>query len=208
MKEKFQVEWRWPQKLAVYLAFFAFLTAKCHAGLGLPPVIAVQPLGLGVQNGGTAIITTTAVSLTSMQFKWLYNGQNIPNPNVVNVVVPLVGTVSTLTIPNVSAADQGSYSVKISNGVGTVTSQDAPLVVLLAPVDAVLGILTGGTGMTNGGFQLHLSKPTASNCVVDASIDLKNWTPVFTNSSASTNFSYLDMAATNHALRYYRARLQ
>jgi hypothetical protein len=208
MKAKFNVNRSWLQKAMICWAFFGFLAAKCYAGLGLPPVIAVQPLGLSVQYGGTAIITTTAVSLTSMQFKWLFNGQEIQNPKVVNVVIPLVGTVSTLTIPNVSSASQGAYSVKIENGVGEVTSHDATLIVLLAPVDAVLGILTGGTGMTNGGFQLNLSKPVNSNCVVDASIDLKNWTPVCTNSTATTNFSYLDTAATNHLFRYYRARLQ
>lgn len=196
------------RKVAVCLAFFGFLIATARAQIGTPPVIAVQPLGLGVQNGGTAIITTTAVSLTSMNFTWRFNGKTISRPSVVNVVVPLVGTVSTLTITNVSSTDQGAYSVKISNGVGSVTSQDASLVVLLPTVDAVLSIVSGSLGMTNGGFNLQLTKPASSNCVIEASIDLKNWTPICTNTSSSTNFSYLDTDATNHIHRYYRAHLQ
>lgn len=208
MKESSKVGIQWIRKAAVCLAFFAFFVAKCHAQIGGPPTIAVQPLGLSVLNGGSATFTTTAVSLTSMQFKWQFNGKVISNPNVVNVVVPLVGTVSTLSITNVSAASQGVYSVKIENAVGEVVSQDANLIVLLQPVIDTVNVLMSGTGLTANGFQLNLLKPATSNCVVDASTDLKNWTPVWTNSTASTNISYMDTGATNRVLRYYRARLQ
>lgn len=199
------------RKAAICLAFFGFLTAKCVAGLGLPPVIAVPPLGLAVQNGGTAILTATATSLTSMQLTWLYKGQPIQNPQVVNVVVPLVGTVSTLTIPNVSPANEGAYSIQAHNGGGTVTSSDATLIVLTTTVSNVLNvvnIVTTGTGLTPNGFQLNLTKPANSNCVIEASADLRNWTAISTNSVASTNVSFLDTAATNMTFRYYRARLQ
>jgi hypothetical protein len=75
-------------------------------------------------------------------------------------------------------------------------------------LDPVVGILSPQCGFTNGGFQLKLLKPAQSNCVLDASSDFIHWTPIYTNTSGSTNFSYIDSAATNLPSRYYRARLQ
>jgi len=211
MKERFKVNACKLLKAAVYLAFFGILTANSRAGLLFPPNIAVQPLGLAVQNGGTAILTATATSLTSMKITWLFNGEPIQNPQVLNVVVPLVGTVSTLTVPHVSAANAGAYSMQVTNGGGMVTSHDAVLIVVADTVSNVLStvnLVTSQCGMTNGGFRLNLLKPATSNCVIEASTDFRNWTPIHTNSTGSTNISFLDTAATNLTLRYYRARLQ
>lgn len=196
--------------VAICLVFFGFLTAKSDAQIGTPPIIAVQPLGLAVQNGGTAILTTTAVSLTSMKLYWLFNDEPVPTSNttVVNVNVPLVGTVSTLTVKNVSAASAGKYSVRIVNGVGSVTSSNATLIVLASTVSNVVSIVSAGTKMTLSGFQLQLSGPAGSNYVIEASTDLKNWVPISTNAAPSGNVSYTDAAAINLPFRYYRAMVQ
>lgn len=198
------------QKAAICLAFFGFLTARSNAQIGTPPIIAVQPLGLAVQNGGTAILTTTAVSLTSMKFYWLFNGQPVPatNTTMVNVVVPLVGTVSTLTVKNVSPDSAGNYSVRIVNGVGSTTSSNAALIVLATTVSNVLNIVSAGTGMVANGFKIQLSGPAGSNYVIQASTDLKNWTSISTNTAPAGTVSYTDTAATNLPFRYYRAKLQ
>jgi hypothetical protein len=211
MRPNLRVNIYWLRKAASCLAFFGFLTARCLGQLGLPPVISVQPLGVSVQNGGTATFSVTAVSLTSMTFNWRFNGKTAPSAQVSNVVVPLVGTVSTITLSNVSAANAGNYSVKVANAVGTVDSSNALLVVLNTTVSNVLSgvsLLTSQCGMTNGGFRLQMLKPATSNCVIEASTDLGNWTPLYTNTMGSTNISYLDTAATNIVSRYYRARLQ
>jgi len=203
------IQYRLP-KAAICLTFFGFLTASVHAQIGTPPIIAVQPLGLAVQNGGTAILTTTAVSLTSMKFYWLFNGQPVPTTNttVVNVVVPLVGTVSTLTVSKVSPASAGNYSVRVVNGVGSVTSSNATLIVPVSTVTNVLNIVSAGTGMVANGFNLHLSGPAGSNYVIQASTDLKNWTSISTNAAPTGSVSYTDPTATNFPCRYYRAKLQ
>jgi hypothetical protein len=120
------------QKTAICLIMLGFLVAKSQAQIGVPPVIVVQPLGTTVQNGGTAVLTATAVSLTSMNFNWLFNGQPVSSANsrVVNIVVPSVGTVSTLTVSNLIPANAGNYSVRVVNGVGSVTSSNAALSVI------------------------------------------------------------------------------
>jgi hypothetical protein len=212
MKAKFQKLMSWPHKIAVCLAFFAILTGQDAKALGLPPLISVPPLGVTVQSGGTATMTATiGLSLTPLEITWRLNGTNIANAKVSNITVPILGTtLSTLTISNVSAANAGNYSVHVENGGGEINSGNGLLIVL--PLDTVLqpvlGLLAGGCGMTNGGFRLQLVKPANSNCVIEATSDFKTWTPICTNSVASTNVSYLDYAATNMTLRYYRARLQ
>jgi hypothetical protein len=198
------------QTMAICLVFGGFFTAKTQAQLGGPPVIAVQPLGLAVQNGGTAILTTTAISLTSMKFNWLFNGQPVSTTNttVVNVNVPLVGTVSTLTVKNVSPNNAGNYSVRIVNGVGSTTSSNATLIVLASTVSNVVNIVSSATAMTVSGFKIQLSGPSGSNYVIQASTDLKNWTPISTNVAPAGSVSYTDTAAMYIPSRYYRAKLQ
>jgi Ig-like domain-containing protein len=209
MKPKYRIMTYWPGKVLICAAFFGFWTSKCLAQLGGPPTIVVQPLGVAVQNGGTAILTATALSpLLTPTFTWTVNGKSINHGTVANVAVPLVGTVTTLTIPNVSGGDRGDYKVKVSNASGSTISQPATLLIVEDTVSNVVGIVTGSLGMTTNGFHLQLLKPVNSNCVVDASTDLQNWTPVYTNSTSSTNISYLDNAATNLSFRYYRMRLQ
>jgi hypothetical protein len=214
MKKTRRVTLRWPLKTTIGALFFAFWVANCEAQLGLPPLINVPPADATVQNGGTATFTTTiGVSLTPLTITWRLNGTNIANPGVVNTTVPILGTtISTLTITNCSAADAGYYSAKVQNGGGSVTAGPALLTVLdsttSSNVVTRVSILTGALGMTNSGFQLQLIKPANSNCVLEASVDLRTWTPIYTNTSVSTNVSYLDTAATNFVARYYRARLQ
>ncbi len=173
----------------------------------LPPIITIPPLGETVQNGGTAVFSTTVISLTTPSFTWLFNGKPISaSANVTVVSLPLLGT-STLTISNVSSANAGSYAVRVNNGL-TSTSGGATLVVLSNPVPEVVNIVSTGTGMTAGGFKLQLSGPAGSNYVIQASTDLKNWVPISTNAAPTGTVTYTDAAATNLAFRYYRAKIQ
>jgi hypothetical protein len=196
----------------ILLALFALFVGNSRAQIGTPPVFVVQPLGTAVQNGGTAILTSTAVSISSMSFNWLYNGRKITpdgtNFTIINVAVPLVGTVSTLTINHFDASKSGAYAAQVANGVGSVTSSPATVVVVASTVSSVVNILTSGTGMTIQGFVLHLSGPSGSNYVIQASTDLKTWTPIFTNTAPTGAITCTDAAALHMPLRYYRALLQ
>jgi len=210
MKPVLEVKAYWLKKALFCLAFFGLLTARNALAYGLPPLITVSPVGVTVQNGGTAQFTATVgVSLTPLTIKWQFNSNNISRANVSNFTVPIVGTtISTLTISNCSAADVGNYSVFAENDGGSVISGNGLLVVLGIPVPTPVIFLTDRSGMNNNGFQLQLLKPAHSNCVIEASTDFLHWTPIYTNNSGSTNISYTDHAALSIPSRYYRARLQ
>jgi hypothetical protein len=212
MQQKLQVNSSWLRKVAVCLAFFGFLSAKEVQAYGVPPLISVPPLGLSVQNGGTITLTATiGLSLTKLTVKWYCNGYELGNAYVQTITVPILGTtITTLTIPNATAAQAGTYYVKAENSGGEVKSANAIVIVLGIPdlLSTTVSLLPSLCRPTNGGFQLQLLKPAQSNCVVEASSDFIHWAPICTNNSGSTNFSYLDYEATNHLQRYYRARLQ
>jgi hypothetical protein len=214
MQPKLQVYLHWLRKAAVYLAFIGFLSAKNAAAYGPPPVIDVPPLGATVHLGDTLSLSTiVALSQTPVTVKWYLNGNSInsvKNATVQTVTDNILGTtISTLTITNAAAGQAGNYTANVQNGGGAVTAGPA-LVVVLSPSGVLTNVtlLTSQCGFTNGGFQVSLLKPAQSNCVVEASSDFVNWIAISTNSSASTNVSYLDGAATNFSQRFYRARLQ
>ncbi len=85
-----------------------------------PPTIAVQPVGQTIAAGGGATFSVTATN-NPQTYQWRLNGVNVPG-----------ATSSSLTINNAQAADAGSYTVVVANGVGPTVSGNA--VLLVAPV--------------------------------------------------------------------------
>lgn len=83
------------------------------------PSITVQPVSQTVLAGSTVSFTSEAVGSLPLSWLWQYNGTAIP-----------AATGPTLALPSVTTNQAGSYSVVITNPVGSVTSQVAVLTVL------------------------------------------------------------------------------
>ena len=210
MEHKWRRTVRCLHKIAILLVFFGLL-AKTQAQIGLlpPPTISAQPLDTNVQNQGTAVFKVSAYTTLGVinSVTWLLNGKPVPTSNT---VVTLQGALlsssigSTLTVSHVSSADVGNFSVQITSLLsGTATSQNAALGILPS-VTAV----TSGSGMVASGFQMQFSGPTGSNVVIEASTDLKTWTPLWTNVITGGVVSCIDKAAKNYPGRFYRAKLE
>lgn len=67
--------------------------------------------------------------------------------------------------------------------------------------------LLGNSILTNDGFHLTLQGTNGLYYVVEATTNLSTWTPIFTNRTAGDRLEFMDAAATNYPLRFYRARL-
>jgi autotransporter-associated beta strand protein/YVTN family beta-propeller protein len=99
-----------------------------HAGLvGLPLTVAVpgqfpaitgQPANLTVGAGATATFNVTASGTGPLNYQWRFNGANIPG-----------ATNATLLVPSATAANQGIYTVLVSNGTGASLSAGATLTI-------------------------------------------------------------------------------
>jgi hypothetical protein len=107
-----------------------------------PPQITSQPQNRTV-SVGASVSFTVAANGGPLTFQWLKNGIAIPG-----------ATASTLTFAAVADADAATYSVKVTNAIGSVTSSGAILTVV-APValpvivtQPVSQVVTAGQNVT------------------------------------------------------------
>ena len=88
------------------------------------PAITTQPDNQSVVSGNTATFTVFAANSATPAYQWMKNGTDISG-----------ATYSSYTTPVTSSADNGAtFSVRVSNSAGTVTSDNATLAVSVAPV--------------------------------------------------------------------------
>ena len=95
-------------------------TGKCSAPTA--PVILVQPANLTVTVGDDLSFGVIATGTQPLSYQWRVNGTNLA-----------AATASSLVLTNVQLAAAGSYSVFLSNSVGTLLSSNALLTVNPAP---------------------------------------------------------------------------
>jgi hypothetical protein len=114
----------------------------------------------------------------------------------------------TLALNEVGTNNAGNYTVIITSPYGSVTSAVANLNVTVPSTPPQ--ILAGGAsfGFLTNHFGFDLSGAFGQTILVDASTDLVNWIPLFTNIATGTNpFYFSDPAWTNFPWRFYRSRL-
>ncbi len=81
-----------------------------------PPFITGPLVDRTVLNGGTAVISATAVGATPLYYQWRFNGTNLPG-----------ATNTVLLISGIQLDQRGLYSVVVSNGFGTAVSRQMAL---------------------------------------------------------------------------------
>ncbi|HWD19438.1 MAG TPA: immunoglobulin domain-containing protein, partial [Verrucomicrobiae bacterium] len=157
------------------------------ATLGLAGAVALQsqPQSGTVHPGATATLSVSATGGPPPAYFWKFNGA-------------LMGASSNaISIPNFQAANEGTYSVLVSNRFGAVPSSDATL--LLDTLRFRAPQLSGGV------FQLHLSGVAGSTYVIETSTNLSTWIPLVSNNAANGFIDFSDTNAAANALRFYRA---
>jgi hypothetical protein len=82
----------------------------------LPPSITIQPMNQVVAIGASAALSVLATGAPPMSYQWRFNGGEI-----------IGATNSVFRIPIVQPTNSGSYSVLVSNDVGSTNSQAASL---------------------------------------------------------------------------------
>jgi uncharacterized repeat protein (TIGR03803 family) len=94
-----------------------------------PPVITTQPVSHVLFEGATAAFIVGTASNAFLFYQWqLDNGSYLTNLTDGGQITG--ATTSTLTVSNVSAANEGAYSVTVSNAAGTATSTGAFLSII------------------------------------------------------------------------------
>jgi len=67
-------------------------------------------------------------------------------------------------------------------------------------------IAPGSAGMKPGGFGFTLTRLTNQTIVVEASANLVNWQPIWTNTLSGASADFVDPEWLHHPSRFYRAR--
>lgn len=92
------------------------------------PTIAAQPGATNSPSGTTVGFRVIANSSSPLSYRWMFQGTNLTDNSSVSGA-----TNSVLTLSTISTNNQGTYTVRISNSFGSITSAPANLIVLDNP---------------------------------------------------------------------------
>jgi hypothetical protein len=104
----------------------------------------------------------------------------------------------------VQQAEQGVYSVVVSNLVGVVISDPAPLSVVIPPPPTRLPQITAVTLLSDDTLQLSVSGETGHAFAINASTNLANWAMLTRIVSRTGGFEFTDLDAPGYPQRFYR----
>ena len=97
--------------------------------LSFAPLIITQPTNQTVGAGANVTLAVSLFGSQPLSYQWRFNGANLSDS--ANVSGSLTGV---LNLSSVSTANSGTYSVVVTNALGSVTSAGAVLTVLPPPV--------------------------------------------------------------------------
>jgi hypothetical protein len=142
--------------------------------------------------GSSASFVVSVSGTPPFSYQWQFNGTNLLN-----------ATNAVYAIQAVGVTDTGNYSVVVTNLVGSVTSSNALLTVIVPPTMA-LQLLAGYP-------VLNLEGMLSSNFVVQYSTNLAgtNWMNLLSLTNLpSSPYQFLDSGGVGQPSRFYRAFMQ
>jgi hypothetical protein len=155
------------------------------------PYLTTQPVSQTAPAGATVVYAALAVGSPPLSYQWQFNGTNISG-----------ATAGALSLANVQLASAGTYSVTVTNALGTAISANALLTVIgPAPRPQIDSLVN----LPGGGFELEVSGGPG-NFAIDCAPGLAGWTQLSSLSATGAVFQYID-PETNQASRYYRVRV-
>ncbi len=120
--------------------FYRLLTGGLPSAGPTAPFITGQPPNLSVTEGSNATFTVTADGTAPLFYRWYFNTNTLLT----------FATGASLTITNAQSASAGTYSVVVSNSLGSVTSTDAILAVNPPPVAPTISAQPQSLTVTQG----------------------------------------------------------
>ncbi len=149
-----------------------------------PPWISYQPQSQAVLAGGTLNLSISVRGTRPYTYEWLYNGQVLTNQ-----------TGSVLRIENVTTNNAGTYSLRVRNSYGTVTSSNIPVWVVDQGPEFQVAVLS-----TNNAFTLDRSALTGDD---RGGIAVSGGQVFVTGDSSTARFALSDLSGGTMLGRVY-----
>jgi hypothetical protein len=130
----------------------AVTSAVATLTINSPPGITSQPQDQTVVQGGTASFSVTAGGSAPLRYQWRRNGVNLGGE-----------TNDTLTLPSVQTNQAGSYTVVVTNFVGSVTSAVATLTVIPLPVVTIAATIPSVVENSGGVGRFTVTRSVVTN---------------------------------------------
>jgi hypothetical protein len=156
-----------------------------------PPSITAHPENQNVRAGSEAQFSVTASGTPPLKYRWIFNGNTLPN-----------ATNSTLARANVTRADEGTYSVVVTNARGSAVSSNAILTVMAPSVPRI----DRAALLPDGRLELLIRSDAGYAVEVEASSDLAAWGLVTRMVNTNGTTTLTDNPGPDR--RYYRLRAE
>jgi hypothetical protein len=164
-------------------------TVKLNYQVGDPLEITNQPQAVFQAAGGSATFSVGATGLAPLTYQWYSSG------------TPINGaTQATFTLPAVTC--NGAYTVLVRDSAYTLFSASAALTVC-AQIPEANGVL-GSRMLVDGAWRMQLIGNAPPGSVVEASENLIDWEPIYTNLTEQDLFIFDH--AMDRAQLYFRIR--
>ena len=154
-----------------------------------PPAFAVQPTNQSVVVSSNASFSATLTGALPMSFQWYFNGTPLVDDGRISG-----STTASLSISNITTADAGSYTLAVTNFLGSTNSTAAVLTVLVPPTITMQPI----------GRSVPPGLPTTFNATASGNPTPNyQWQLNGTNIPGATSSSYLITAVGTNNLGFY-----
>jgi large repetitive protein len=150
-----------------------------------PPNITLQPVSRTVSAGGTVTLTSAASGSPAPSLQWFFNNSPLAGANS-----------SSLLLTNIQAAQEGSYSMRATNMVGSVFSSSAAL--LLNSTLRLTNMVRSSNATT-----MRVIGEANANHVIEGTTNFTNWTKLATNAPETGIWIFSD-SSSNNTTRFYR----
>jgi hypothetical protein len=165
-------------------------TVQLEYTLGVAPVITQQPATQTVSPGASVTLTVLASGIPSPDYSWLFCDGAVCG-----------ATNTSLTITNFQAANEGTYSVVVSNFAEAVVSDTATLL-----LDSPLRL--DSFNINSNRCNLRIVGQRDGNYVVQSSTNLVDWNPIATNTAPTGIWDFVVTNAAACPYCFYRALSQ
>ncbi|HEX3716348.1 MAG TPA: LamG-like jellyroll fold domain-containing protein [Verrucomicrobiae bacterium] len=175
----------YPQALTAAEALDLYQSAPAFA-----PILYTQSTDSTNYTGTSVTLTALADGTAPLSFQWFDNSNSIPG-----------ATNATLAFPNVKLTNAGTYTLQVTNAVGSITSSNIVLTVLPAQ-------FTGGMFLGDGTFQLSIIGPPYATFAVYTStnlaVPLPQWTFIGNGTlDGNGQGSVIDVSAPQNPAAFY-----